>query len=74
MAQSLLDTVLGKLSEEGKPAYEVLETYQGKDLEYREYEPLFACAGEAAEKQKKKAHYVVCDGYVTMNDGTGRCV
>ena len=71
MAQSLLDTVLGKLSEEGKPAYEVLETYQGKDLEYREYEPLFACAGEAAEKQKKKAHYVVCDGYVTMNDGTG---
>ncbi len=71
MAQALLDTVLGKLAEEGKPAYEVLETYTGKDLEYREYEPLFACAGEAAAKQRKKAHFVVCDNYVTMSDGTG---
>ena len=71
MAQALLDTVLGGLAEEGKPAYEVLETYPGKDLEYREYEPLFTCAGEAAAKQKKKAHFVTCDNYVTMSDGTG---
>ena len=73
MAQALLDKVLGKLADEenGKPAYEVLETYEGKDLEYREYEPLFACAGEAAAKQNKKGHYVVCDTYVTMTDGTG---
>ncbi len=71
MAQALLDTVLGGLAEEGKPAYEVLETYLGKDLEYREYEPLFTCAGEAAAKQKKKAHFVTCDNYVTMSDGTG---
>ncbi len=71
MAEALLDTVLGKLAEEEKPAYEVLETYKGKDLEYRAYEPLFACAGESAAKQKKKAHFVTCDNYVTMSDGTG---
>lgn len=79
MAQALLDTVLGgsaqnakeEASPEEKPAYEILETYKGKDLEYREYEPLFACAGEAAAKQNKKAHFVTCDNYVTMSDGTG---
>ena len=71
MAQALLDKVLGGLAEEGQKAYEVLETYSGKDLEYKEYEPLFACAGEAAAKQKKKGHFVTCDTYVTMTDGTG---
>ncbi len=73
MAQELLDKVLGRLGDEekGTPAYEVLETYKGKDLEYREYEPLFACAGEAAAKQRKKGHFVTCDSYVTMSDGTG---
>ena len=72
MAEALLDKVLGKLAkEEGEKAYEVLETYKGTDLEYKEYEPLFACAGEAAAKQKKKAHFVTCDNYVTMSDGTG---
>ncbi len=71
MAQALLDNVLGSLAQEGEKAYEVLETYVGKDLEYKEYEPLFACAGEAAAKQHKKGHYVTCDGYVTMSDGTG---
>ena len=71
MAEALLDKVLGKLGDEEKPAYEVLEKYTGKDLEYKEYEPLYACAGEAAAKQKKKAHFVTCDTYVTMSDGTG---
>ncbi len=71
MAEALLDKVLGKLKTEDVPAYEVLETMPGSALEYREYEPLFACAGEAAAKQKKKAHFVTCDGYVTMSDGTG---
>ncbi len=72
MAKALLDNVLGKLAaEEGTPAYEILETYKGTDLEYKEYEPLFACAGEAAAKQHKKGHYVTCDAYVTMTDGTG---
>ena len=72
MAEALLDKVLGKLAkEEGEKAYEVLETYKGTDLEYKAYEPLFACAGEAAAKQKKKAHFVTCDNYVTMSDGRG---
>ena len=71
IAKALADKVLGSLAEEGKAAYEVLETYVGKDLEYKEYEPLYKCAGDAAEKQKKKAHFVTCDGYVTMTDGTG---
>ncbi|MBR5800818.1 MAG: isoleucine--tRNA ligase [Lachnospiraceae bacterium] len=71
MAQALLDNVLGSLAQEGEKAYEVLETYVGKDLEYKEYEPLFACAGAAAAKQNKKGHFVTCDGYVTMSDGTG---
>ena len=71
IAKALADKVLGHLAEEGKPAYEVLETYVGKDLEYKEYEPLYKCAGDAAAKQKKKAHFVTCDGYVTMTDGTG---
>ena len=71
MAEALLDKVLGGLAEEGKPAYEVLETCAGKDLEFKEYEALFECAAKEAEKQKLKAHYVTCDDYVTMSDGTG---
>ena len=73
MAEALLDTVLGKLADagEGKAAYEVLETYIGKDLEYKEYEPLFDCAVDICKKQDKKAYYVVCDTYVTLTDGTG---
>ena len=72
MACALLDTVLGKLADgEEKSAYEVLETYKGTDLEGKEYEPLYQCAADLAEKQKKKAFYVVCDEYVTLTDGTG---
>ncbi len=71
MAEALLDKVLGKLATEDKPAYEVLETYKGTDLKGKEYEPLFKCAGECAKKQGKKAHFVTCDNYVTMSDGTG---
>ena len=84
MAEALLDTVIGGLLEEkdkdgnakfealsnGK-AYEILEKYVGKDLEYREYEPLYASTGEAAAKQRKKGHFIVADDYVTMSDGTG---
>ena len=72
MACALLDTVLGKLADgEEKSAYEVLGTYKGTDLEGKEYEPLYQCAADLAEKQKKKAFYVVCDEYVTLTDGTG---
>ena len=55
---------------EGK-AYEVLETCIGTDLERRPYEPLFEAAGKAAAKQHKTGHFVTCDDYVTMTDGTG---
>ena len=72
MAEALLDSVLGGIErEEGTPAYEVLETYVGKDLEYKEYEPLYQCAKDATDKQHKKAFFVYCDEYVTMADGTG---
>ena len=71
MAEALLDKVLGGLATEEAPAYEVLETYVGKDLEYKEYEPLFKCAADVAAKQHKKGHFVTCDNYVTMSDGTG---
>ena len=71
MAQALLDRVLSPLDKDGETAYEVLETYTGKDLEYKEYEPLFNCAVDICERQHKKAYYVTCDNYVTMTDGTG---
>ena len=58
LAQALLSVIDG--------AYEVVESYVGKDLEYKEYEPLFDYA-----KPGKKCYYVTCDGYVTLTDGTG---
>ena len=64
MGEALMDTVLGE-------GYTVLETMSGKDLEYREYEPLYECAAKSVEKQHKKAFFVYCDNYVTMSDGTG---
>ena len=74
MAKALLDIVLSSRlanEENGNKAYEILETYKGKDLEYKEYEPLYACAKETADKQNKKGFFVTCDSYVTMSDGTG---
>lgn len=64
LAEALCDTVL-----EGE--YTIMERYQGKDLEYKEYEPLFPFADEICKKQNKKSHYVICDSYVTLTDGTG---
>ena len=83
MAEALLDKVLGRLGtpaekgKDGEPdtpevkAYEVLETYKGSELERKEYEPLYACAKEVADRQHKKGFFVTCDTYVTMSDGTG---
>lgn len=71
MAEALLDTVLGGLAKEDEKAYEILETFTGRDLEYKEYEPLFDCSVSICEKQQKKAYYVTCDNYVTLTDGTG---
>ena len=51
--------------------YEVKERYKGKELEYKEYEPLFDCALEICKKQKKKAYYITCGDFVTLTDGTG---
>ncbi|HCW23177.1 MAG TPA: isoleucine--tRNA ligase, partial [Lachnospiraceae bacterium] len=71
MATALLDKVLGPLAKDGEKAYEILETFKGSDLEYKEYEPLYQCAADAVAKQHKKAFFVYCDTYVTMTDGTG---
>ncbi len=72
MAKALLDTVLSAIERpEGTPAYEILSECTGKDLEYKEYEPLYQCAADVVEKQHKKAFFVYCDDYVTMQDGTG---
>ena len=59
MAEALLSSVLGE-------DYEIVEKFVGKDLEYKEYEPLFPFV-----KVDKKAYYVICDSYVTLTDGTG---
>lgn len=59
MAEALCEKVLSG-------EYKVLEHYTGKDLEYKEYEPLFEFA-----EVNKKAYYVTCDTYVTLTDGTG---
>ena len=71
MAKALLDTVLSPLAKEGESAYEIIEEMDGAALEYKEYEPLFACTGDYVRKQGKRAHFVTCDSYVTMSDGTG---
>ena len=59
VAKALADKVLGD-------GYEVVEEYLGKDLEGREYEQFLPIL-----KVNKKAFYVVCADYVTMEDGTG---
>lgn len=64
IAEALAETVLGE-------EFEALETYKGRDLEFKEYEPLYDCAMDLCEKQHKKAYYVVCADYVTLTDGTG---
>ena len=73
LAEALADNVLGSLADKDSdtPAYEVLETDKGSDLERKEYEPLYACAKECADKQHKKGFFVTCNTYVTMSDGTG---
>ena len=59
LAKALATSVLGE-------EYEVLETYKGKDLEYKEYEQLIPSLDVPG-----KAFFVTCDEYVTMTDGTG---
>lgn len=59
MAEQLVPTVLGEEAQ-------VLAAFVGRDLEYKEYEPLFRFV-----EPKEKCWYVTCDGYVTLTDGTG---
>lgn len=59
LATALIPNVLGEEAV-------ILEQYKGKDLEYQEYEQLIPVLEPA-----KKAFYVMCDNYVTMEDGTG---
>ena len=59
VAEKLAHQVLGD-------EFEVVEEYLGKDLEYMEYEQLLPFM-----KVNKKGFYIVCDNYVTMEDGTG---
>ena len=59
LAKALVNSVIGD-------EYEVLETYKGKDLEYKEYEQLIPSL-----EVPGKAFFVTCDDYVTMSDGTG---
>ena len=48
--------------------YTVVDRHTGKEYEGTEYEPLFDYAKGSF---REKAYYVVCDGYVTLTDGTG---
>ena len=64
LAEGLLKSVLG---EEG---YTVLSTKKGTEYEYTEYEPLYPF-GKEKFNYREKAHYVTCDNYVTLSDGTG---
>ena len=50
----------------GEKEYEILEKYTGKELEYKEYTPLYSFV-----QPKEKCWYVTCDNYVTLTDGTG---
>lgn len=74
LAEALLSVIDGD--------YKVIEKYKGRELEYKEYEPLFDYAynnldgtrNESANRDNvlgKKAYYVVCGDYVTLTDGTG---
>ena len=71
MAKALLDNVLSPLAKEDVKAYEILEDYKGKELEGRKYIALFDCTAEFVKKTGKDAHFITCDSYVTMSDGTG---
>ena len=79
LAKALVDKVLGGLAkkngseceESTEPAYTVLGEFSGRDLERKEYDPLFEGSGKACRDSGKNSHFITCDGYVTMSDGTG---
>lgn len=64
----LAEDLLAKVFADVEVEPEILARMKGQDLEYREYEPLYPYA---VGKIKKKAFYVICDDYVTTDEGTG---
>ena len=64
LAEGLLKSVLG---EDG---YTILSKKKGTQYEYVAYEPLYPF-GKEKFNYREKAHYVTCDNYVTLSDGTG---
>ena len=69
LAEALCEKILG--GEKETAPYEIIKKFTGKELEFKEYEPLFDGANDIIEKQHKKSHFVTCDSYVTLTDGTG---
>ena len=59
LAKDLAANLLGEEAQ-------ILKTMKGKDLEHKEYEPLWN-----HNDTKKKGYYVTCDDYVTLTDGSG---
>ncbi|MFA5586019.1 MAG: isoleucine--tRNA ligase [Saccharofermentanales bacterium] len=64
IAEPLYQKVLGKEAR-------LLESFMGRDLVGKEYEPLYPFGLETVRASGKKAYYVVADPYVTLTDGTG---
>ena len=71
LAKALCDKVLGELCKTEEDKLEILAEMPGSALERREYLPLFECTADEVKRLRGKAHFIVCDGYVTMSDGTG---
>ena len=66
VAKALADKVLGRSHEGGEEGYKIVQELKGRDMEYMEYEQLMPFL-----KPDKKAFYVTCADYVTIEDGTG---
>ena len=64
LAEALCNTVLGE------DTYEILGKFKGKDLEHKEYEPLFDFV-QSKLILKEKGYYITCGEFVTLTDGTG---
>ena len=62
MAEALLEKVLGE-------EFQIIKKYKGKELEFKEYHALFS--NVSYDNVKEKFHYIVCDDYVSMENGTG---
>ena len=62
------EIVIEKIAEDEKE-FEILDEYKGKDLEGKEYKPLFTYYHE--EMKKKGCFKIICGNFVTSDSGTG---